>query len=70
MKKLFFVLTVLMMGAASIGCTSIASHQGTSNNHWVVQNTGMAVMGMGLILDSEIFYCPPSGAACVKAEIE
>ena len=68
MKKLMAIFCVVALGCASIGCTSITSNTGKAGNHWVVKNTGLGAMGMGLILSSEVYYCPAGGGKCVKAK--
>ena len=68
MKKLAAVFCLAAAAMLAMGCSSISSTQSTANNHWIVKNTGLGAMGLGLILSSEVYYCPPNGGKCKKAK--
>ena len=70
MKKLLIIPAVAIFMMVTSGCSSMTSHTAKDSNHWLIKNSGLQVAGMGLIFSSEVYYCPPSGSACVLAEIE
>jgi hypothetical protein len=70
MKKFLCFGALAGLLSVSSGCSSMQSAMDRQSNHWLVRNKGLQMMGMGLILSSEVFYCPSGGGDCVKATFE